>query len=69
MDATKGALRASPRVLRRDAEVNRTADLTLAIAYRRLLDQPTDLQNALSSVQPQLACADLSADGKESGYE
>ncbi len=68
MDATKGALWAS-RVVRRDAEMNRTADLTLAIAYRRLFDQPTDLQNALSSVQPQLARADLSVDGREAGHE
>jgi hypothetical protein len=69
MDVAKGALRANPRVLRRDAEINRTAELTLAIAYRRLLDQPADLQDAWSSVQPQLARADRSAEGKESGYE
>lgn len=57
MDVAKGALKVRPRVLRRDAEINRTAELTLAIAYRELLDQPTDRQELLVSVQPQLACA------------
>jgi hypothetical protein len=56
MDAAMGALLVKPRELRRDAEINRTAELTLAVAYRRLLDQSADLQEVQASVQP-LACA------------
>ena len=69
MDAAKGAIEASPRILRRDAEINRISDLTLAIAYQRLLDRPADLLEGRSSVQPQLAYAQQSAGGKESGNE
>ena len=58
MDAAMGALLVKPRELHRDAEINRTAGLTLAIAYRRLLDQSTDLQEVQASVQP-LACGRL----------
>ena len=57
MDAAMRALLVKPRELHRDAEINRTAELTLAVAYRRLLDQSADPQEVQASVQPQLACA------------
>ena len=53
MDVAKWAPQVRPRVLRRDAEINRAAELTVAIAYRKLLDQSAVLGVVAASVQPQ----------------
>jgi hypothetical protein len=52
MDALKGALKVGSRLLLRQAEVNGTAEVTIAIAYQRLLDEAADPQAMLNSVQP-----------------